>query len=50
MKNVWESSITAGMVRSMNPDEIELLIADLDDAVMAVMEDFGLDGSEEDDE
>jgi hypothetical protein len=50
MSKVWESIVTKGMVRSMTPDEIELLVADLDDAVMAVMEDFGLDGSEEDDE
>jgi hypothetical protein len=50
MSKVWESIITEGMVRSMNPDEIELLIADLDDAVMAIMEDFGLDGSDEDSE
>lgn len=41
MSKVWESSITSEMVKGYTPDEIELLIADLDDAVMAVIEDFG---------
>lgn len=41
MSKVWESSITSEMVKGYTPDEIELLIADLNDAVMAVIEDFG---------
>jgi hypothetical protein len=41
MSKVWESSVTSEMVKGYTPDEIELLIADLDDAVMAVIEDFG---------
>lgn len=41
MSKVWESSITSEMVKGYTPDEIEMLVADLDDAVMAVIEDFG---------
>jgi hypothetical protein len=41
MSKVWESSVTSEMVKGYTPDEIEMLIADLDDAVMAVIEDFG---------
>jgi hypothetical protein len=44
MKNVWESSITAEMVKDLDPNEVEVLIADLDDAVMLVCQDFGLEG------
>lgn len=38
--------MTDNMVRSMTPDEVELLIADLDDAVLGVLEDFGIEDSE----
>ena len=41
MSKVWESFLTSEDVSGYTPDEIELLIADLDDAVMAVIEDFG---------
>jgi hypothetical protein len=44
MKNVWESSITTEMVKDLNPNELEVLIADLDDAVMLVCQDFGIEG------
>ena len=44
MKNVWESSITAEMVKDLDHKEVEVLIADLDDAVMLVCQDFGLEG------
>ena len=44
MKNVWESSITAEMVKDLDPNEVEVLIADLDDAVMLVCQDFGIEG------
>lgn len=44
MKNVWESSITAEMVKDLDPNEIEVLIADLDDAVMLVCQDFNIEG------
>ena len=40
MSKVWESRITSEMVKGYTPDEIEMLIADLDDAVMAVLEDY----------
>lgn len=41
MSKVWESFLTAEDVSGYTPNEIELLIADLNDAVMAVIEDFG---------
>jgi len=44
MKNVWESSITTEMVKDLNPNEVEVLIADLDDAVMLVCQYFGIEG------
>jgi len=44
VKNVWESSITAEMVKDLDPNEIEVLIADLDDAVMLVCQDFNIEG------
>ena len=37
---VWKSEVTRDMVAGYTEDELELLIADLDDAVMAVIEDF----------
>lgn len=40
MSKVWESIITSEMVKDYTPDEIELLIVDLDDAVMGVLEDY----------
>jgi hypothetical protein len=44
MKDVWSSVVTAEMTKGMKGDEIELLIADLDDAVMGVCEDYGIKG------
>jgi len=41
MSEIWKSIVTSEMVKGYSPDEIELLIGDLDDAVMAVLEDFG---------
>ena len=35
---VWTASITADMVEDWNEDEIEILKADLDDAVKGVYE------------
>jgi hypothetical protein len=37
---VWKSEVTRDMVKGWSDDEIELLIADLDDAVKGVLEDF----------
>lgn len=37
---VWKSEVTLDMVKGWSDDEIELLVADLDDAVQGVMEDF----------
>lgn len=39
-KIIWQSIITADMVVGMDDNEIELLIADLDDAVQATLEDW----------
>jgi hypothetical protein len=44
MKNIWQSSITSEMVKDLDPNEIEVLIADLDDAVMLVCQDFNIEG------
>jgi hypothetical protein len=44
MSTIWQSSITSEMVKDLNPNELEVLIADLDDAVMLVCQDFGLEG------
>lgn len=43
-KDVWASSVTKEMTKGMSGNEIELLIADLDDAVMAVCQDYGIEG------
>jgi hypothetical protein len=43
MLNVWSSAVTADMVKGLTSNEIELLIADLDDAVMGVCQDFGIE-------
>jgi division protein CdvB (Snf7/Vps24/ESCRT-III family) len=39
---VWTSTVTEDMTKGMTGDEIELLIADLNDAVQGVCEDFGI--------
>ena len=44
MSTIWQSSITSEMVKDLNPNELEVLVADLDDAVMLVCQDFGLEG------
>ena len=44
MKDVWTSSVTAEMTKGMTANEIEILIADLDDAVMLVCQDYGIEG------
>ena len=44
MSTIWQSSITAEMVKDLDPNEVEVLIADLDDAVMLVCQDFGIEG------
>jgi len=37
---VWKSEVTRDMVKGFTEDEIELLIADLDDSVMATLSDY----------
>jgi hypothetical protein len=44
MKTIWQSSITSEMVKDLDPNEIEILIADLDDAVMLVCQDYNIEG------
>jgi hypothetical protein len=44
MTTVWQSSVTSEMVKDLDPNEIEILIADLDDAVMLVCQDFNIEG------
>jgi len=39
---VWKSVITQEMVEGWDPNEVELLVADLDDAVLAVYDDFNM--------
>jgi hypothetical protein len=41
-KLIWQASITADMVEDWTEDEIEMLIADLDDAVKSTYEDWEL--------
>jgi hypothetical protein len=40
-KIIWQSTVTEEMVTGLTGDEIELLIADLDDAIQATIEDWG---------
>lgn len=44
MSTIWQSSITSSMVKDLSESEIEILVADLDDAVMLVCQDFGIEG------
>ena len=39
---VWQSTITKDMVEEWTGEEIELLIADLNDAVQSTYEDYNL--------
>ena len=41
--SAWKSEIAMGMVKDLTIDELALLIADLDDAVMAVCQDWGIE-------
>ena len=42
MDTVWKSQLTDDMTKSLSEDEIALLITDLNDAVMATCEDWGI--------
>jgi hypothetical protein len=42
--SVWKSEVTTQMVKDLTIDEIALLVADLDDAVQAVCQDWGVEG------
>lgn len=41
-KPAWTSAVTEDMTKDMDGNEVELLIADLNDAVQGVCEDFGI--------
>jgi len=43
MTTIWQSSVTSEMVKDLDPNEIEILIADLDDAVLLVCQDFNIE-------
>ena len=43
-KDVWTSAVSAEMAKGLTDNEIEILIADLDDAVMLVCQDYGIEG------
>lgn len=44
MSTIWQSTVTSSMVKDLSESEIEILVADLDDAVMLVCQDFGIEG------
>ena len=37
---IWKSVVTKEMVEGWSDDEIEMLVTDLDDAVMATLQDY----------
>jgi hypothetical protein len=41
--SAWKSEITMEMVKDLTIDELALLTADLDDAVMSVCQDWGIE-------
>ena len=41
--DIWKSSVTKELAKGMTDDEIEVLIADLDDAVQAVCQDWSIE-------
>jgi len=43
-KIIWSSTVTADMIGMLSEDEKASLIESLDDAVMQVCEDFGIEG------
>lgn len=45
--SVWSSVVTKEMTAKMTGDEIELLIADLDDAIQGVLDDYKIEKAEE---
>jgi hypothetical protein len=49
-KVIWQSTVTEEMVKGWTGEEIEMLIADLDDAVMATCEDMGIGQEDEEKE
>ena len=41
-KVIWQSTITSDMVADFTQDELDLMIADLNDAVMMTCQDYGM--------
>jgi len=44
MKDVWASSVSAEMAKGLTKKEREQLVDELDDAVMRICLDFGIEG------
>jgi hypothetical protein len=44
MKDVWASSVSADMANGLTKKELEQLVEELDDAVMRICQDFGIEG------
>ena len=44
MSNVWSSLVTSKMVKDLNESEISLLVEALNDSVMEICQNYGIEG------
>lgn len=44
MSNVWSSLVTSEMVKDLNESEISLLVEALNDSVMEICQNYGIEG------
>jgi hypothetical protein len=44
MNNVWSATVTSKMASSLNSNEISLLIEALNDSVMEICQNYGIEG------
>ena len=44
MSNVWSAAVTDEMVSSLNSNEISLLVEALNDSVMEICQNYGIEG------
>lgn len=44
MSNVWRSLVTSEMVKDLNESEISLLVEALNDSVMEICQNYGIEG------
>ena len=44
MSNVWSSIVTNEMVKDLNESEISLLVEALNDSVMEICQNYGIEG------